>query len=48
VYNLGWWDMFTNYGTVELYLLYKLIQKNQEGQNAGDKDAGSDTFFGEP
>ncbi len=35
-----WWDMFTNYGYVELYILYRLMQ-NQEAQNAGDENGGT-------
>ena len=44
MYNMGWWDFFTNYGSVELYMLYKLMEKNQEEQNGGVKDRGTDTF----
>ena len=35
--------MFTNYGAVEFYLLYRLSQQNQEADNAGTKDGGSDS-----
>ena len=33
----GWWNMFAYYGTVEFYLLYKLMEK-QERENAGDEN----------
>ncbi len=33
-----WWNMFASYGTIELYILYKMME-NQEAQNAGIEDA---------
>ncbi len=44
MYN-SWWGMFENYGMVELYLLYKLMQK-QERENAGDENGGTYSEFG--
>jgi hypothetical protein len=32
-----WWNMFASYGTIELYILYKMME-NQEAQNAGIED----------
>lgn len=46
MYNLGWWDMFTNYGFVEFYLLYKLTEKTQEADNAGIEDGRTDSVIG--
>ena len=39
-YNSNWWNMFTGYGTVELYILYRLME---ESKDAGDKNSRSDT-----
>ncbi len=44
MYN-SWWNMFENYGMVELYLLYKLMQK-QGRENAGDEDGWTYSEFG--
>jgi len=44
MYN-GWWNLFENYGMVELYLLYKAIEK-QEIEDAGDKNGGAYFEFG--
>ena len=44
MFNGGWWNMFETYGTVELYLLYKLIEK-QARDNAGNEDGGTHSEF---
>lgn len=44
MFNNGWWNMFESYGTVELYLLYKLIEK-QERDNAGNEDGRTRSEF---
>jgi hypothetical protein len=28
--DFGWWDMFTNYGAVEFYLMYTMAQRTKE------------------
>ncbi len=40
MYNSPWWNMFADYGSVELYLLYRMMEK-QERQNAGDENSGT-------
>ncbi len=41
--NLGWWEMFANYGTVETYLLYRAMLRTEEEQNGRGKDSGADS-----
>lgn len=45
MFSCNWWNMFENYGTIELYLLYKMMEK-QERENAGDENIGADTDLG--
>ena len=39
--NSPWWNMFEDYGTVELYLLYRVMEE-QRRKNAGNENSGSD------
>lgn len=41
MYNGPWWDMFAYYGTVELYLLYKTMQR-QARENERIENNGAD------
>lgn len=41
VYGSPWWNMFADYGSVELYLLCKVMEK-QEKENVGAKNSGTD------
>ena len=39
--NSPWWNMFEDYGTVELYLLYRVMEE-QRRKNARNENSGSD------
>lgn len=41
--DFGWWDMFTNYGAVEFYLMYTMAQRTKEAENAGTENGRSDS-----
>ena len=41
MYISPWWNMFEDYGTVELYLLYRVMEE-QRRKNARDENSGSD------
>lgn len=44
-YNSDWWNMFTGYGTVELYMLYRLMEANRNGRNENTRsDTDHDKF----
>ena len=41
MYNSPWWNMFEDYGAVELYLLYRIMEKQRE-KDAGNENGGAD------
>jgi len=45
MYNSLWWNMFADYGTVELYLLYRMMHE-REIKNARDKNTRSGVDLG--